>query len=86
GGENPVDCQDADAPQRRGGLVRHNSIVLIGESGHQTAGSSYFLSDVSSVPCRARGLRLCGPIPANNNDRWPHDPQNLVQLRARTFS
>lgn len=26
------------------------SFILIGESGHQTAGSSYFLSHVSSVP------------------------------------
>jgi hypothetical protein len=25
------------------------SFILIGESGHQTAGSSYFLSHVSSV-------------------------------------
>ncbi len=56
GSENPVDGQDADAPQGRGGLVRHNSIVLIGESGHQTAGSSYFLSDVSSVLCAGLGL------------------------------
>ncbi|ANI56535.1 hypothetical protein PDR5_48050 [Pseudomonas sp. DR 5-09] len=50
GSENPVDRQDADAPQGRGDVLGHNStFVFIRESGHQTAGSSYFLSDVSSV-------------------------------------
>ncbi|MNI52663.1 hypothetical protein D3C73_1074630 [compost metagenome] len=29
GSENPVDGQDADAPQGRGGLVRHNSTLFL---------------------------------------------------------
>ncbi|ANI58480.1 hypothetical protein PGR6_09070 [Pseudomonas sp. GR 6-02] len=29
GSENPVDSQDADAPQGLGGLVRHNSTLFL---------------------------------------------------------
>jgi len=61
--ENPIDGQNADTPQRRGELIRHRHIliILIGEIGQLTAGSSYVFSCVSRGCCFcSRGLARDG--------------------------
>ena len=83
-GKNPIDSQYADAPQGRGEMSRHDLIILIGEIGQLTAGSSYFLSCVSRGCSRfmAAALRHVDFRPFKSRVTWPATQQLPVAAQA----